>query len=492
VQYRGGGFGSKFGIGIAGQWACRLSKLLNTPVKLMLPRTDEFLMAGNGPGSVQRLKAGASRDGTLLAMHAVQYVLGGVGGSNLGQMPYQYTAKHSFSEQGPLYTNEDSSVALRAPGFPQASFAMESLMDELANKLGMDPIEFRKKNLFEPDETGKVVNLTAWHRQLDRGAKEIGWENRNQTPGSGAGPLRRGIGCGIGAWGGGGQAKCVVEVTIGRDGSVIAACGTQDLGTGTRTYFRAIVAEELGLQYADVHEKIGSTQLGDANASGGSTTAASLAPATKDAARNARMEMARKVAPLLGAEPDAVAFVDGMVAGNGKSLDWKQACAALPAAGLRVQGVWKPGLSGHGAHGASFAEVEVDTETGHVRVIKMCHVQDGGLILNRLATESQINGGMIQGIGMALYEGRVMDSRLGVMVNSGFGDYKIPGALEIPEMVPIIDDGDPREAVIGIAEPANIPGVGAVANAVFNACGVRVRELPITPDKILNGLARLA
>jgi xanthine dehydrogenase YagR molybdenum-binding subunit len=123
-----------------------------------------------------------------------------------------------------------------------------------------------------------------------------------------------------------------------------------------------------------------------------------------------------------------------------------------------------------------------------VRVVKMAHVQDGGLILNRLAAESQINGGMIQSMGMALYEGRVMDSDLGVMVNPGFGDYKLPGSLEIPELVPIIDDGDDRDAVIGIAEPANIPGVGAIANAVYNACGVRIRDLPITPDKILNAL----
>ena len=117
----------------------------------------------------------------------------------------------------------------------------------------------------------------------------------------------------------------------------------------------------------------------------------------------------------------------------------------------------------------------------------MCHVQDGGLPLNRLAMMSQINGGMIQSMGMALYEGRVNDSELGVMLNPAFNDYKLPGALEIPELIPIIDDGDERQVVIGIAEPANIPGVGAVANAVYNACGVRVRELPITPDKILMG-----
>jgi xanthine dehydrogenase YagR molybdenum-binding subunit len=198
--------------------------------------------------------------------------------------------------------------------------------------------------------------------------------------------------------------------------------------------------------------------------------------------------MAKRVAPLLGAQPDAVAFDGRQVAGNGKSLSWKQACAALPAAGLPARGQWKPGLSDKGVHGASFAEVEVDIETGKIRVVKMCHVQDCGLPLNRRALESQINGGMIQSMGMALFEGRVMDRELGVMLNDGFGDYKLPGTLEVPELIPIIDDGDERQAVIGMAEGANVPGVGAVANAVYNACGVRVRELPITPDKILNGL----
>ena len=135
--------------------------------------------------------------------------------------------------------------------------------------------------------------------------------------------------------------------------------------------------------------------------------------------------------------------------------------------------------------------MEVDVETGFVRCTKMCHVQDCGLPLNRLAMESQINGGMIQSLGMALYEGRVMDPELGVMLNPGFGDYKLPGTLEIPELIPIIDDGDTRQVVMGMAEPANIPGVGAIANAVYNACGVRVRELPITPDKILNGLMQM-
>ena len=160
----------------------------------------------------------------------------------------------------------------------------------------------------------------------------------------------------------------------------------------------------------------------------------------------------------------------------------------MPAAGVTAHGEWRSELQGRGVHGVSFAEVEVDVETGKVRPTKLIQVQDGGLPLNRLTMESQINGGMIQALGMALWEGRVMDAQLGMQLNPGFGDYKLPGAAEIPELVPLIDDEDKREAVIGVGEAAIIPSVGALANAIFNACGVRVHNLPMTPDKILMAL----
>jgi xanthine dehydrogenase YagR molybdenum-binding subunit len=476
----GGGFGSKFGIGIEGALACRLAKQAKAPVKLMLTRQDEFLLAGNRSGSWQKFKAGASKDGTLVALQALQYQLGGLGdGSQAGQ-PYIYRVTNSYRERFAIHTHEDASRAMRAPGHPQASYAIECLMEDLADKLSMDPLEFRKKNLRD-----KV-----YHRQLDRGAREIGWDRRNKTPGGGAGPLKRGIGCAVGTWGGGGNNQCKVDVTISRDGSVVVAVGTQDLGTGTRTFTRAIVAEELGLQQKDIVEKIGNSTLGGANASGGSTTSASLSPSVKNGAYKARIAMAEKIAPLLGGvKAEEIKFADGNVSGDGKSLTWKQACAALPSAGVTARGEWQAELQASGVHGVCFAEVEVDIETGRVRPIKMVHVQDIGLPLNRLAVESQINGGMIQSLGMVLWEERVMDARLGIQLNPGFGDYKLPGCAEMPELVALIDDEDKREAVIGVGEPAIIPSVGALANAVFNAIGVRVHDLPVTPDKILMALA---
>jgi xanthine dehydrogenase YagR molybdenum-binding subunit len=210
----------------------------------------------------------------------------------------------------------------------------------------------------------------------------------------------------------------------------------------------------------------------------------------KDAAYKARMELAAKFSPLLGnAKPEEIVFANGNVTAGGKSIAWKQACAALPPAGVVAHGVWRSDLQSRGVHGVVFAEVEVDVETGKVRPIKMLQVQDGGLPLNRLTMESQINGGMIQALGMALFETRVMDADLGVQLNPSFMDYKLPGSLEMPELIPLIDDDDKREVVIGIAEAAIIPAIGALANAVFNASGARIRELPITPDKILMALA---
>src|SRR5688572_7486184 len=301
VEHMGGGFGSKFGIGVEGQLACKIAKEAKVPVKMMLTRTDEFLMAGNRSGSWQKLKGGASKDGTLVALHATQYMLGGLGNGSQAGQPYIYSAGTAFREVSSIHTNEDSSRAMRAPGHPQASYAIESLLDDLANKLGMDPVEFRKKNLKDP----------AYHRQLDRGAKEIGWERRSKVAGEAKGTLKRGMGCGVGQWGGGGGPRCIVNVDIKKDGTVTVACGSQDLGTGTRTYMRQIVAEEFGLSMNDVKEQIGSSKLGNANNSGGSTTAASLAPAVKDAAFNARTEFAKRVAPVLGAKPEEVKFEEG-------------------------------------------------------------------------------------------------------------------------------------------------------------------------------------
>lgn len=484
VDHMGGGFGSKSGLDLPGSIACQLALQTRRPIHLMLTRADEFVMAGNRSASRQHIKLGGNKDGTLVAISAQQHRLGGLGGGSQPRQPYIYRVPIAYASIDSVHMNIDSSRAFRAPGCPQASFAMESIMDDLAAALDIDPIDLRKANVGQPD---------IYARQLAIGAESIGWAaGRNPRPGAGqTGMVKRGMGVGLSAWNGGGGPGCEVTVTIAPDAGVDVSVGSQDLGTGTRTYVAAIAAEELGLPVDAVRAHIGNSTFGNANGSGGSTTTAGLAPGVLTAAYNARQALFSRIAPALGAKPEELTAAEGrVVTASGKSVTWSQACSILGTAPVTAHGEWSPTLSGNGVHGAQFAEVEVNTETGKVRVLKFVTVQDCGLPLNRSAIESQLNGGVIQGIGYALYEGKVTDKDTGLMLNDDFETYKLPGTLEIPEIVAIIDDADTRN-VIGMSEPATIPTSGAVANAVFNACGVRVRSLPITPDKVLAGLADL-
>jgi len=486
VQHMGGGFGSKFSIGVEGMVACQLAKRTGRPVHFMLAREHEFHMAGNRSGNSARIKAGASRDGVLLAVEVEANRMGGVSGGSYARQPYIYRAANSRSSTSSVYTNTDGSRAFRAPGHPQASFPMEAAIDELAYGIGMDLVEFRKLNL--EDEV--------YHRQLDRAAAEIGWADHpnRSAPGSPEQELSEGIGFGVSTWGGGGRRSCEVAVRIGRDGAVAVEVGTQDLGTGSRTLVATIVAEEFGLPLTRVTPHIGRTVYGRANGSGGSVTTACLAPAVKHAAHNARVAFIEHLAPLLGVEPALLTCADAAFhdsEGSGRRMEWSQACASLPATGLTANGEWQEHLASNGVHGAQAVRVRVDSWTGRVKVLKMVCVQDIGLPINRLAVRSQLNGGMIQALSYGLHEERVIDPWLGVQLNANFEDYKLAGPREMPELVSIIDEDDIDRGVVGVGEPPIIPGHSAIANAVRNACGVRLTSMPLTPDRVLDGLERL-
>lgn len=487
VEYMGGGFGSKFSLDIPGQHACRVAKEIGRPVHLMLDRPQEFAIGGNRSGSIQHLVGGISADGEFTGLVSEMTKLGGVGRGPGTKQPYIYAPAAHWTSHGSLHTNTDSSRAMRAPGHPQASFAMESLIDELCYSVETDPLEFRIKNLDNESYT----------RQLRRVAKEIGWADHphKTSPGTGDGWTAEGIGFGVSQWGGGGGRSCQVDVRIERDGGVAAMVGSQDLGTGTKTYVAAIVAEELGLPLAAVEARIGDSRYGSANPSGGSSTAPSLAPAVKNAAFLTRNAFAEHLADVLGIEADQVGFEDGMVVDRSdpqRKMAWKAACASLPADGLQQRGGFVSSLTGEGVHGAQAARVRVDLMTGEVKVLKMVCIQDVGLPLNTLLLRSQINGAMIGALSYALLEERVIDPDLGLMMNANLEDYRIAGCLEMPELVAIVDEDDTRQQVIGMGEPPAIPGPGAIANAIHNACGARVRDMPFTPDRVLAALGRLS
>lgn len=482
TQHMGGGFGSKFGPGTEGRAAALLAKQAGAPVKLMLDRRGESEAAGNAPSAIMNVKIAGAKDGAITGIEASGYGTGGIGGAGV-PFPYIYRVGAQKVSQETVRTNIGPSNAMRAPGHPQASFLMESAVDELAYKLGMDPLELRMKN--DPSQIRQA--------EYRIGAQRIGWKEKwNPKPDASGGPRKRGVGVGAATWGGGGGGGTQVDVKIAQDGSIVAAVGTQDLGTGTRTYVAAIVAEELGLPREAVRAEIGSSKLGNSGGSGGSTTTPSVAPAVKMAAIQAKFDFLSALAKSTGEALDRLEMLPGGIVTNGtKQLTWKEACKRLPAGGTTSRGTWVPDLQQGGVGGVQFAEVEVDVETGRVHPIKIVAVQDCGVPLNKLTLESQMNGGMIQGIGFALLEDRIVDWQTGRMVNPNLEEYKLPGVWEMPVFEPIVYEYPEAKGVSGMAEPVVIPTASAIANAVYNACGARVRALPLTPKHVLEALGRV-
>lgn len=480
-DYMGGGFGSKLQPGWYTVHAARLSRETKMPVRLMLDRSQESMIAGNRPDSLQKIRIGADDAGKLTAFSAETYCTAGPSpGGNIAH-PFVYEIPVWRHRHRQVVTNAGPARAFRAPGHPQACFAMDCAIDELAHELGIDPVEMRLLN--DPNPTRQ--------QQWKQGAERIGWKRRSLKPGQTSTPQdptkKRGFGCAASVWALPGRGTAA-QLTVFPDGGVEVRCGTQDIGTGTRTIVAAIVAEELGLRIEDVRPLIGDTEYPVSVGSGGSMTMPSVAPAIKNTAEKAREKLIALAAERLGVEADSVTLADRAAkADGGGRVDWTSLCSLLGSEPQTFHGEWVQGLSSAGVAGCQFAEVEVDTLTGRVRVIKVVAMGDCGLVLDRLTTESQINGGVIQGLSYALYEDRLMDAQSGRQINPGFETYKIAGALETPEIEVILVD-EPERGVLGIGEPPSIPTAAAIANAIFNATGVRLRELPMTPDRVLTAL----
>jgi xanthine dehydrogenase YagR molybdenum-binding subunit len=474
TEYMGGGFGAKFGPGVAGVLAARLSREAKAPVRLMLTRFDQALAVGNRPSTFQKIKLGATADGKLHAYEMESYgtagigagasSAGGGGGANF-PAPYMYKIPNTRVSQSAVAVNAGSSSAFRAPGCPPAAFGMEGILDELAVKMGIDPVEMRLKN-----DSNEIRQ-----REYKIGAERFGWKDKYRKPGSSEGIIKVGVGCAGSQWAGGANARnpCKSDVQINPDGSVEVRMGVQDLGSGTRTVLAVIAAEAFGLTPEQITVKVGDTRYPPGPGSGGSTTCASISPALWDACANALAELKTQ------------SGVD-----DPRGDNWVGACKKLGVTPLVAHGQWKEGLSSRGTGGVQFAEVEVDTESGFVKVRKITGVHDCGLIINKVTTESQIYGGMIMGMGYALYEERVMDSQSGVLLNPNFETYKVSGLCDIPEYDLVLLNM-PERGVIGIGEPAIVPTAAAIGNAVANALGVRVASLPITPAKVLAALGKV-
>lgn len=480
AEYVGGGFGAKFDAGAEGSLAARISKKYNRPCKIALSRRDEHLDTGNRPGSFQYMKIAASQDGTIIGgrIH-VTGVSGYRGGGAEATNPALYNFGTIVKSDGDLRLCSGQPRAFRAPGWPQGVFAVESMMDELAERLKMDPLEFRLKN--ETSDRRRA--------QYAVGAQHIGWSTRPKT-GSQTGRFRRGLGMGSTMWPVW-PTQCGAEVDIHRDGTVEVRSGVQDIGTGTFTIVADIAARELKIPRERIVPKVGLSSYPEGPGSGGSMTARSVAPAVMDACRGALVELREAVAKHWSTNVKNVLWTGEQFKGpEGKLLEWDKACATIGGAKVSARGKIKKENTGEGtSDGCQFVEVEVDTETGVVRVKKVVAIQSCGLAINRRLIENQICGGVIQGISYALFEDRILDRKTGGMVNPNLEWYKIAGSMDVPPIVPIIDC-DPKidTGVRPIGEPTTIPTAGAIANAVANAIGGRVRSLPITPERVLQAL----
>ncbi|MFQ5676493.1 MAG: xanthine dehydrogenase family protein molybdopterin-binding subunit, partial [bacterium] len=490
TKYMGGGFGAKFGAGIYGVMAAKLARAAKAPIRLMLDRKEEHLCVGNRPDSVQTLTIGANKNGQIKGIKLISYGSAGVGtgAGTSGPAKNIYETETFYSEESDIFTNAGPGSAFRAPGHPQGAFALEQTIDELAYKLNIDPIEFRRMN---------TANNEIRQVQYRIAIEKANWAKRNPRPAADDGVIKRGVGVANSVWYYFYKQGVQVEIQVNSDGSVEVKNGVQDIGTGITTVMAMVVAEELGLRPEDIKINVGDTNFGLGPASGGSQTTAGVTPAVRNAAYLAKTKMFDIAAPLLDVAPDKLRAVDGKIlvaADPERRLTWNQVAANIPGDKFSVIGERVKDhiqASPRTIQGVQIAQVVVDTETGAVKVERVVAVHDCGRPMDRLTIESQINGGIIQGISYALFEDRVLDRNTGVMVNANLEHYKIAGSLDIPEIDSVIIDvnhGQSSTGAIGIGEPATVPTAGAIANAIYHAIGVRIRELPMTPDKILAAL----
>ncbi|MEE9166928.1 MAG: xanthine dehydrogenase family protein molybdopterin-binding subunit [Candidatus Neomarinimicrobiota bacterium] len=492
MDHMGGGFGSKFGPDRWGIETARISRLAGgKPVKIMLERDAELTVAGARPSAYARVKVSARKDGTILAWDSESWGTGGIGGGGRPPLPYVFDIPHQRIRHMSIINNIGSARAWRAPNHPQACLITMGALEDLANKLEMDPLDLVLKNI---ELTGR--RSTVYEEEFLKAAELMGWKEKWHPRGDKTkGPVKRGLGLALHTWGGRGHgSNC--DLTIHPDGTTDIKLGTQDLGTGTRTVITITAAETLGLPMSSINLMIGDSLFPVSGASGGSTTVGGVSSSTRRAALDALSQLFEKVAPALNAKPGDLEAVKGKIQVRkdpSRSLTWVEACKSLGGTPITVRGQ-NPGpgrLASSGVGGVQMADVSVDIETGVVKMNRMVAVQDCGLIINPKLAESQCYGGMIMGIGYALYEEKIMDPASGRMLNPNMEFYKLAGNGDIGELVVHMMNSDEHDGrgVIGLGEPPVISPGAAISNAVANAIGVRVPFLPLTPNRVLEALA---
>jgi xanthine dehydrogenase YagR molybdenum-binding subunit len=498
-EYMGGGFGGKQGCGPEGYMAAELARRAGRPVRLVYTRRDEHTTAGYRAPTVQTYRVGADADGKLVGVEGSAVIGVGVHGwvfPVLNPAETLYECANVRSMVLPVKLNLGFSNAFRAPGVMEGTFGFEQALDELAEKLGIDPLEIRLRNPAAIEQaSGKPYTSKHLETCQRRVAELAGWKDRDALRSDGR--VRRGMGLASQIWWGGGGPPAHATVRLGKTARPTLVCGFQDIGTGTMTASAVVVAEALGVPVGDVRVQAGDTaRSGYGPTSGGSMTLASVAPAVRSAAHEVRTQLLDLAADMFEIAASDLVLADGHVGSRDGTLrhEITEITSKLGNSSLVGHGSRGPNPDGMriNTFGCQAAQIAVDTLTGAVTVEKVWAVHDVGRIINPMGAMSQVTGGVLQAVGFALSEERVVDPTTGTVVNAGLEDYKVPTIADTPEIVcEFVDSPDPHLAlgIKGLGEPPIIPTAAAIGNAFAHATGVRLRQAPFTPRRVLEALA---
>ena len=489
----GGGFGGKTVIYLE-PVAAVLSKKTGRPVKVSMGRAEVFEATGPTSGSYIRVKIGANKEGMITAADiTMMYEAGGFPGSPINQacqcVMTPYNVANGRIEGYDVVVNKPKAAAYRAPGVPAAAFAAESVIDEICEKLGMDPLEFRTKNASKEGSRripGPVLQKVGYLETLAAAMDTEHYKAPLEGP-------NRGRGIAAGFWFNGTGPACATA-SVNADGTVSLIEGSPDIG-GSRASMAMQVAEVLGLPAEDVHPTIGDTDsVGYTSLSAGSGATFKSGWACYEAATDIKQQLIQRAARIWDVSPDDVEYTDGVASHKSDSelkLTFKQLAGRLIGTGGPVVGRGNVNPAGVGnSFAVHIVDVEVDPETGKVAVLRYTALQDVGKAIHPSYVEGQIQGGVVQGIGWALNEEYVYN-KSGVMDNSSFLDYRMPTSLDLPMIdtviVEIANPGHPF-GIRGVGEVCIVPPMAAMANAIHNAIGVRMDVLPMSPGNVLEAL----
>jgi xanthine dehydrogenase YagR molybdenum-binding subunit len=506
-EFLGGGFGGKSWSWPHTLLAALAAKVVNRPVRLPLSRAQMYSMVGHQAATVQTIALGADRDGTLTGIRHDS-----VNPTSVFDDYVEYAAmasRHLWRANGGIATshklvhvNRNSPVVLRAPMEAQGHFALECAMDELAYATGIDPVELRLRNDADTDPySGRPFSTRALRECLTKGAARFGWDKRTPEPRSmrdGRFLIGRGVATAIYThWRMPGKAR----VTLNRDGSALVEAAAHDIGTGTYTIMTQVAADALGLKPDKFAVRLGDTRLPESHPAIGSATTANATAAVMLAAQAARekaveLALTGRDAPFAGAAAKDVTVAEGRLALKKTNLNitYAELLARNGLASLVGDGDYNPieEVSGPKAifsFSAVFAEVRIDPDLGLVRLNRVVGAYDAGRIINPKTARSQAIGGIIWGTGQALLEQSETDPASGQFINRNYSGYLVPTNADIPELDVLFVDGFDEEAsplgAKGLGELSAVSVAPAITNAVYHATGTRVRDLPITIEKLL-------